>query len=241
MINHPPRGQTALTIIIPAFNEETHIALTMSEAYDAAVKFLDQFEMIVIDDGSTDKTFSVASALAEQQGQKVKVVRQEHNQGVGAAFRLGLGLAKYPWLTLIPGDNAFQQSGLEALFASVGSAELIITYRENMEERTPLRHVLSRIATNLVRLVSREQIRDAHSMYVFPVALTRSLNQSTAGYGYHLETLCRLLRRVDVFIEVPVTLNPKPDASSGVMKPKTLVILGATIAKLFLYRIIGKL
>ena len=62
MINHPPRGQKALTIIIPAFNEETHIALTMSEAYDAAVKFLDQFEMIVIDDGSTDKTFSVASA-----------------------------------------------------------------------------------------------------------------------------------------------------------------------------------
>jgi len=154
---------------------------------------------------------------------------------------LGLSLAKYPWLTLIPGDNAFHQSGLETLFSAVNSAELIISYRENMQARTPLRLVLSRIATNLVRLVSGKYIRDAHSMYVFPVALTRSLNQSAAGYGYHLETLCRLLRRVDAYIEVPVTLNPKPDASSGVMKPKTLLILGATMAKMLLYRIVGKL
>lgn len=239
---NPHSGNKALTIIIPAFNEEAHIASTLSEAHEAAIKYLDQFEIIVIDDGSSDNTFSVANAIAEKLGRTtIKVVRQERNQGVGAAFKMGLGLANYPSLTLIPGDNAFHQSGLETLFSAVSSADLIISYRENMEARTPLRLVLSRIATNLVRLVSGKYIRDAHSMYVFPVALTRSLNQSVAGYGYHLETLCRLLRKVDAYIEVPVTLNPKPDASSGVMKPKTLLILGATMAKLLLYRIVGKL
>jgi hypothetical protein len=72
-------------------------------------------------------------------------------------------------------------------------------------------------------------------MFVFPTAEARRL-PVTDGYTYHMRALAALLRRVDSYVEVPVTLNPKPDASSGVMKMRTLFSLAGTLAWLYLCR-----
>ena len=227
-----------LTIIIPAFNEEERIGLTISEVREAAQKTLDDFEIIVIDDGSTDDTYSVA--LANTQA-KTKVIRQKSNQGVGAAFFLGLDQAKFPQLCLIPGDNAYHKVSIELLFSKCGLVPLVISYRSNMEERTPLRHVLSRVATLSLRILTGVKISDAHSLFLFPVEETRLLKVNAVGYGYHMEILSRLLISLQSYLEVPVLLNPRPDASSGVMKPKTLYILGQTLCRLMCLRILRKL
>jgi hypothetical protein len=96
------------------------------------------------------------------------------------------------------------------------------------------------LATLLLKLISGRAIRDAHSLFVYPVAVVRTMVFST-GYGYHMETLARLLLTVERFEELSVELNPKPDASSGVMKIRTLVILGATVLRLFHLRLTGRL
>jgi len=229
-----------LTIVIPAFNEQEKIGKTLEEAYVLAKEALAGFEIIVVDDGSSDRTFDTAMECAAQLGPEVRVLRQPVNRGVGAAYLLGLAEARYPFITLIPGDNAFRESGIAGVFRLVGSTEMVVSYRANMEARTPLRRQLSRIATLLVRLASGKQIRDAHSMYVFPVAEARRITVS-AGYSYHLETLVRLLRRVDSYVETPVELNQKPDASSGVMKPRTIWALGVAMLKLLVLRMLGRL
>lgn len=236
-----PLPSKKLTIVIPAFNEEKRISVTMQEVHHIARKTLDDFEMIVIDDGSSDATHTIAMTAAHNLGPEVRVISQKVNQGVGAAFHLGLTQAKFPQLCLIPGDNAFNISGIELLFTHCGSTPLIISYRQNMETRTPLRHLLSRLATLSLRVITGFKVRDAHSLYLFPVEATRRLNIQSAGYGYHIEILSRLLNRLQLFSEVPVILNPKPDASSGVMKPRTLFILGVTLSKLLGLRLIGKL
>jgi len=233
-------GRKKLTIVVPAFNEEERITTTVREAYAAARRYLDDFELIVVDDGSTDMTYQRAVAAGRELGPEVRVAQQPANHGVGAAYLLGLHNARYPYISLIPGDNAFKQSGIERLFNAVGTAEMLITYRVNMEARTPLRRLLSRLATFLVRLIAGRRIKDAHSMYVFPVRMAREIEISP-GYSYHLETLCRLLRRVNSVSEIPVDLNPKPDASSGVMKPRTMLILGWAMSRMLFLRLIGRL
>ena len=236
---HYPLQQKNLSIIIPAFNEENRIALTIKEVYEAACHSLDNFEIIVIDDGSSDATFLQAKSAIIGFESVAQIVRHKINCGVGAAFQFGLENARFPQLCLIPGDNAFHVSGIKLLFSKCGTSPLIISYRQNMEARTALRHFLSRMATFALRMMTGFKIKDAHSLYLFPVAETRLLNVKTSGYGYHIEILSRLLSRLKIFEEVPVTLNPKPDASSGVMKFKTLILLGATISKLFGLRLIG--
>ncbi|VTT97520.1 Glycosyl transferase, family 2 OS=Crocosphaera watsonii WH 8502 GN=CWATWH8502_1802 PE=4 SV=1: Glycos_transf_2 [Gemmataceae bacterium] len=223
---------TGLTVVVPAWNEERRLAVTVGEVVAAARRHLGEFEVIVVDDGSTDGTPAVARKLAAK-FPCVSVVRHETNLGVGAAFHTGLTRARFPYLSLVPGDNAFHESGLDAVFALVGKVEMVVTYRANPRARTPMRRLLSVCCTRAMRLVTGRPIRDAHSLYVFPVAQARQVRRNT-GYGYHIETLSTLLRGGVPFAEVPVQLNPRPDSSSKVMRLGVLARLMATMGRQFL-------
>ncbi len=223
-----------LTIVVPAYNEEAKLATTVREALAEAARALDAYEVIVVNDGSADGTGAVADELARAHP-AVRVVHQPVNRGVGAAYAVALAMARHEFLTLVPGDNAFHRSGLRAVFECVGQAELIVTYRCNMQLRTPLRRLLSRCATLAIRILTGCPLRDAHSMFVFPVDRARQIDAGT-GYGYHMTALSTLLQRVDSYLEMPVALNPKPDASSGVMRTRTLLALGATLLRLYARR-----
>jgi glycosyltransferase involved in cell wall biosynthesis len=227
-----------LTIVVPAFNEERRLAITVEEIVQSATRSLAEFEVIIINDGSRDGTADVAEQLS-QKHKSVVVVHQPINQGVGAAYYRGLQLARFPYLTLVPGDNAFHQSGLDALFELVGKAEMVISYRFNPQARTPFRRLLSRCCTQAMRWLTGCSIQDAHSMYVFPVHQARQIRQNP-GYGYHIETLSTLLRGNLGYLEVPVVLNPRPDASSKVMRLRVLAKLAWTMARLYFRFLIAR-
>ena len=197
-----------LTIVVPAWNEGKRLAATVIEAAAAVRRHLRAFEIIIVNDGSTDGTAAVAVALAAR-FPFVSVVHHPANLGVGAAYHTGLTLAKHRYLTLVPGDHAFHASGLHALFALVGRVEMVVTYRANPRARTPLRRLLSRLCTLGMRLVTGKPIHDAHSLYVFPVA-GRQVRRNS-GYGYHMRHSSTLLRG-GCRAEVPVRLNPRPDS-----------------------------
>jgi glycosyltransferase involved in cell wall biosynthesis len=220
-----------LTIVVPAWNEAKRLGVTVEEVVAAARRWLRAYEVIIVNDGSTDGTAAVADALAAR-FPGVTVVHHATNLGVGAAYHTGLTLANFPYLTLVPGDNAFHHTGLDAVFALVGTVPMVVTYRANPRARSPMRRLLSRCCTVGMRLVTGQPIRDAHSLYVFPVAEARQVRRNT-GYGYHIETLSTLLRGGVPFAEVPVVLNPRPDSSSKVMRLGVLLRLITTMARQF--------
>jgi dolichol-phosphate mannosyltransferase len=224
-----------LTIVVPAFNEADHIEKTLVTVCDVASKLLDDYEVIMVDDGSSDSTGDIAERFVAAHS-KVRVKRQPSNQGVGAAYLYGLREARFPYLSLVPGDNVFTREAIENVFSVVGNAPLVISYRDNMTVRTRFRHGLSVICTTMMRLISGRSIRDAHSMYVFPVEIARTIPVQP-GYGYHIESLGQLLYLVSDFVEVPSPLNPRPDANSGVMKPRVVWLLGMTMLRLASWRL----
>jgi dolichol-phosphate mannosyltransferase len=224
-----------LTIVVPAFNAAAHVEATLTVVVEAAQRILDDYEVIVVDDGSTDGTGAIAEGFAAAH-RKILVQRQPMNRGVGAAYWHGLNLARFPYLTLVPGDNVFTRTAVENVFGAVGLAPLVVSYRDNMHVRAPLRRTLSVVCTFLMRLITGRNIRDAHSMYVFPVELARTIPVH-AGYGYHIETLGRLLCLVSTYTQVPSSINPRPDMNSGVMRFRVVAILAATMIELAGWRV----
>jgi dolichol-phosphate mannosyltransferase len=225
-----------LTVVVPALNEEVRLAATVAEAVQAARRHLSAFEVIIVNDGSTDRTGQTAEKLAARYPW-VSVVHFPTNRGVGAAYHEALRLARFPYLTLIPGDNAFHQTGLDTVFRQVGRHPMVVSYRANPRARTRTRLLLSKCCTTAMRILTGCPIRDAHSLYVFPVAQARQVPRNT-GYGYHIETLSTLLRARIPYTEVPVLLNPRPDSSSKVMRLGVLVPLLWTMARLYLGRLV---
>jgi glycosyltransferase involved in cell wall biosynthesis len=132
-----------LTIVVPAFKER-RLRPTVRELVEEARNSQLDFEIIIVDDGSTDNTASVAEHLKSELPDVLRVIRQPVNQGVGRAFECGLKLASCRFITLVPGDNAFARTGIARIFGAVGSADLIVSYRSNPSARTFLRRWLSR-------------------------------------------------------------------------------------------------
>lgn len=225
-----PRRQ--LTIVIPAYCEQDRLALTTNEVISAANETLDDYEVIIVNDGSTDNTRAVADALAAQHS-CISVIHFDVNQGVGAAYRAGLANANFDNISLVPGDQAFETSGVLDVFAAVGQADMIISYRANPRARSPVRRLLSRICTMQLRITTRCWLRDGHSMYVWPVKLARSID-IPPDYSYHLVTLVSLLQKVTTYAELPVTLTPKPDEFSRVLQLGTVATLAWRLSLLTL-------
>lgn len=204
-----------LTIVIPAYCEEERLALATFEVISAASETLDDFEIIIVNDGSTDGTREVADNLAAAHD-IVSVIHFEKNRGVGAAYKAALERARFENISLVPGDRAFEKSGLIDVFGAVGQADMIISYRANPSARSPIRRLLSVAFTLQLSITTRCWLRDGHSLYVWPVKLVQNI-ETPADYSYHLTTLVNLLQQVNTYAELPVTLTSKPDESSRVL------------------------
>jgi glycosyltransferase involved in cell wall biosynthesis len=85
-----------VSIVLPCFNEVDNVAEAVREAHSAGRLTASRYELIVVDDGSTDGTAEIAAALS-QRDRRVRVVTHEVNRGYGAALRSGIDAATMPW------------------------------------------------------------------------------------------------------------------------------------------------
>jgi glycosyltransferase involved in cell wall biosynthesis len=214
-----------LTILVPALNEEEGVRITVEEVLAAARRQFDRFEVILVDDGSSDGTGAIADALALENAE-IRVIHNPKPRGVGWAFWEGIARAKFDCLTVIPGDHAYNKNGVERLFTAVGSADLVISYRTNQAGmRQRRRFILSWLYRHLIGTIFGFRLRDFHSTVVYPVAALREMETKTEGYTYQLEALINLLRRGMSYVEIPVTLNPSGKGTSQALRPKTFLDL----------------
>ena len=96
----------ALSLVIPAFNEEAGVAAAIAEADDALARIAGDYEILVVDDGSRDRTFAIAAETARTRP-SVRVLRHETNRGYGAALRTGFEAARCERVAFTDADCQF--------------------------------------------------------------------------------------------------------------------------------------
>jgi glycosyltransferase involved in cell wall biosynthesis len=112
-----------ISVVLPALNEEGNVRRAVETARAAAARHASTVEVIVVDDGSTDRT----ADEAERAG--AMVVAHEANRGYGAALRTGFAAAAQPWIFQLDCDNQFDPEELAKLGALAGDALVIVGYR----------------------------------------------------------------------------------------------------------------
>jgi glycosyltransferase involved in cell wall biosynthesis len=117
-----------LSVFFPAYNEEGNITRTTEKALEVLKTLeLDNYEVIIVNDGSRDSTSEVAHKLAHD-NHHVRVVDQE-NGGYGMALRGGFEAAKYDWIVYTDGDGQFDFSEITKFLAKTDDYDYIIGYR----------------------------------------------------------------------------------------------------------------
>lgn len=131
MLNESKRLKE-LSIFFPLFNEEENIERLVDEAIKIFSNFAETFEILLINDGSTDNTEKIAKKL-ETKYPQVKLISQ-NNRGYGGALKTGFKNSQYDWIFFSDGDLQFDFSEIEKFIPYIKDYDLIIGFRKNRAE-----------------------------------------------------------------------------------------------------------
>ncbi len=117
-----------LSVFFPAYNEEGNIKKTVEDAKRVLLKVAKKWEIIIVNDGSKDKTLQISEGLSEKD-LRIKVVNQP-NKGFGGAFRTGLYDCQYGWIAYTDSDGQFDFSEITNFIEEqkITKADLVIGY-----------------------------------------------------------------------------------------------------------------
>jgi len=122
------RTTTALTVVLPCFNEAERLPATLTAFLAALSPTLVEVEVLVVDDGSSDETFAVASAVAATDA-RVRVIGSRPNRGKGFAVRAGVLAAQGEVIVFTDADGSYGPDDLERVVAALADAPVAIGSR----------------------------------------------------------------------------------------------------------------
>lgn len=196
-------GAHSLTVAIPALNEERNIENAVRSVLDASAKVPDlSVEILVVDDGSTDRTSEIAHSLT-QRFRNVRLLRNPRNLGLGASMRRAIEEARGEKFLFVPGDNDMPKSTLELLFGNAYLADVVMCYFLNDECRGRIRFLVSNTFMLIYTTVFDLYVQYINGPAVYPVAALRGLGLHSTRFTIVAEINVKLLRQGATFSEVP--------------------------------------
>lgn len=130
----------SLSIFFPFWNEEENVERVVNNAIPVADRIAKQWEIIIIDDGSKDKTLEKANSLSASNA-SIRVIAHTPNRGYGAALKEGFENAKYEYVVFTDGDGQFDFSEVDAFVNAIPDSDLVIGYRKIRRDNL-IRHIL---------------------------------------------------------------------------------------------------
>lgn len=191
----------SLSIFVPAHNEARNLEGAIHDIVAAADPGLADYEILLVDDGSTDGTAEVAERLARD-NPRIRVIHNRSKKGIARGYRTALGLATKEYFAFLPGDREVHADSMRAIFEAVGSSDLVIPYHANREARAWHRRVMTWVCTTLLNTLFGHHLRYYQGPTVYPTQLARALPSRSIGFFFLTEMLVHALDGGKSFVEV---------------------------------------
>jgi dolichol-phosphate mannosyltransferase len=224
---HPARLPQCLSLVIPAYNEEAGIRQAIAEADAALASLVTDYDILVVDDGSTDQTAALVAAEAAARPH-VHLLRHDCNRGYGAALRTGFQAARFECVAFTDADCQFHLDDLARLLPLTDQVPVVAGFREKRQDSWR-RCFLSRGYNLLVCTLLGTRVRDCDcALKVFRREALASLLPETDGFLVNAEMLARAGQLGLDVAEVGVRHRPRLHGTSKVSLgevPRTLARL----------------
>ena len=193
MDDKPKTSPLGISVFFPCYNEEASVERTTLEALRTLPGISDDFEIIIVNDGSTDRTGQVAERLAKEHPQ-VRVVHNDPNLGYGGALQRGFREATRPWVFYTDGDGQFDFEDLHRILPLLDRYDIVSAYRRKRQDSL-IRKINAWSWTALVNVVLGLWLRDIDCAFkIFPRRLFDEIEMKSMGALIDAEVLARAKR-----------------------------------------------
>ena len=216
---------TRLSYFFPAHNEEANLAGVVEDALATLPALAETFEIIAVDDGSRDRTASIAEALAAQHPDVVRLVRHPVNLGYGAALRSGFAASRYEFVAFTDGDRQFKVADIGRLterLSAPDAPDVVVGFR--IKRADPMVRTLYARAYRLAnRIFFGLQVTDVDcACKVFRRESLEGLRVESGGAFFSAELLIKLRAAGRSVAEVGVPHYPRTAGSATGAKPSVV-------------------
>ena len=218
----------ALSVVLPAYNEEVLLESCVRQLHTALATLQVSAEIIVVNDGSRDRTKEIADQLSRDLAGVISV--HQANQGIGGAFRTGTQRATGEYIILWPADMPAEPADLAPYTRQFGQADVIVGVRQARLGYNPLMRLNAWLYPKIVATLFGLRLRDVNWIHAYRRDLFTKIKLTQRGIPMLVEALVRLRDLGGTFIEVDVKMKQR---LGGVASASRLKIMWRTLTGLF--------
>ncbi len=201
-------SQLSISVVLPAYNEEENVGQAVRSVLEVMEPLTPDYEVIVVDDGSRDRTSEVVEELAESYPQ-VRLIRHEVNRGYGGALNSGFQAATRELIFFTSSDNQYDVAEVKKLLPHIETTELVIGYRAKRQDPF-IRRFFAWGWTTLVNLLFGYVSRDIDCAFkLFKREVVSQVPITSKGAMIDTEFLVGAKRKGFSITEVPVSHFPR--------------------------------
>ena len=212
---------STISIVLPAFNEESNIESALDRARSVAERIFETHEIIVVDDGSTDRTAERVAQRAASDP-RIRLLRHDRNKGYGEALRTGFEAATLELVFFTDADNQFDLDELERFLPLIETVDVVAGYR--IDRKDPLmRRFFAKGWNVLVRAFFYVPVRDIDCAFkLFRRSVFDRIDLESIGAMVNTELMVKLARSGASVVEVGVSHHPRTSGRPSGANPRVI-------------------
>ena len=202
-----------ISIVMPALNEEGNIRAAITMALQAIDEFQINGEIIVVNDGSKDRTGELIEKLIEKDS-RVKMIRHENPMGIGKSFWDGVDVSTGDAVVMLPGDNENDAREILRYCELLNHVDIIVPFVFNKEVRSLFRNALSFIYRFIINTTFLVNFNYTNGTILYRKSIFEKLGFRSTGFFFQTDILVRAVKKGYLFAEVPYRLNVRNNGKS---------------------------
>jgi NAD(P)-dependent dehydrogenase (short-subunit alcohol dehydrogenase family) len=240
----PPRPAAfwpshSLSVVVPAFNVRDRLGQTVERLLQALRVSVEDFEIFIVDDASSDGTGAEADSLAAREAH-IKALHNPRRLGLGGCYRRGIAEASKSYFVYIPGDNTWPRRSFLELFGQLGKADVITSYPTTLRALPMVRRFALRAHTRTLNLLFQLRMRYYNGLTIYPLGFLRATKVTTQGFGFQAEILLRAIRAGLSHIEVAIPVDVRAATAIRVITPTNVLSVARSVPRLLWELRIGR-
>lgn len=227
------RKDLDISICVPALNEEGSLKEAVDDLISTLSSCVGRLEVIVVNDGSTDRTSQIADDLGRRYKQ-VKTIHHERKSGIGACFRDALMQAEGRYFTWFPGDHENSAEEFIRCLPHLDGSTIVTCHHYGYDTRSSARRFISRSYTWILNRCFRLNVNYYNGLTVFPASLLRSFPLVAEGFALLAENLIRASRQGYRIAELSAPLRERKWGRSKALTLRSVAQMGRDASRILL-------